>query len=56
LRYIQGMKGLMLTYERLDSLEIVGYLDFVGCLDIDRSTLGYVFKLVGGTISWSNSN
>jgi hypothetical protein len=57
LRYIQGTKGLMLTYERLDSLEIVGYsdLDFVGCLDTDRSTSGYVFKLTGGAISWSSS-
>jgi hypothetical protein len=51
------MKGLMLTYKRLDSLEIVGYSDsdFVGCLDTDRSTLGYVFKLSGGVISWSSS-
>jgi hypothetical protein len=57
LRYIQGIKGLMLTYERSDSLEIVGYLDsdFTGCLDTDRSTSGYVFKLVGGAISWSSS-
>jgi hypothetical protein len=57
LRYIQGTKGLMLTYERSDSLEIVGYsdLDFAGCLDTDRSTSGYVFKLVGGVISWSSS-
>jgi hypothetical protein len=57
LRYIQGTKGLMLTYERSDSLEIVGYsnLDFAGCLDTDRSTSGYVFKLVGGAISWSSS-
>jgi hypothetical protein len=55
LRYIQGTKGLMLTYERSDSLKIVGYLDsdFVGCLDTDRSTSGYVFKLAGGAISWS---
>jgi hypothetical protein len=47
----------MLTYERSDSLEIVGYSDsdFVGCLDTDRSTSGYVFKLVGGAISWSSS-
>jgi hypothetical protein len=47
----------MLTYERSDSLEIVDYSDsyFVGCLDTDRSTLGYVFKLVGGAISWSSS-
>jgi hypothetical protein len=57
LRYIQDTKGLMLTYERSGSLEIVGYSDsdFVGCLDTDRSTSGYVFKLAGGAISWSNS-
>jgi hypothetical protein len=55
LRYIQGTKGIMLTYERSDSIEIVGYsdLDFVGCLDTDRSTLGYIFKLTRGPISWS---
>jgi hypothetical protein len=55
LRYIQGTKGMMLTYERSDSLKIVGYSDsdsdFVGCLDTDRSTSGYVFKLAGGAIS-----
>jgi hypothetical protein len=27
----------------------------VGCLDTDRSTSGYIFKLAGGTISWSSS-
>jgi hypothetical protein len=57
LRYIQGTKGLMLTYERSDSLEIVGYSDsnFAVCLDTDRSTSGCVFKLSGGAISWSSS-
>jgi hypothetical protein len=57
LRYIQGTKGLMLTYERSDNLKIVGYsdLDFMGCLDTNRSTSGYVFKLAGGAISWSSS-
>jgi hypothetical protein len=57
LRYIQDTNGLMLTYERSDSLEIVGYSDsdFSGCLDTDRSTSGYIFKLVGGAISWSSS-
>jgi hypothetical protein len=47
----------MLTYERSDSLKIVGYSDshFVGYLDTDRSTSGYVFKLAGGAISWSSS-
>jgi hypothetical protein len=53
LRYIQGTKCLMLAYEKLDSIEKVGYSDsdFVGCLDTDRSTSGYVFKLAGGAIS-----
>jgi hypothetical protein len=47
----------MLTYERSDSLKIVGYSDsdFAGCLDTDRSTSGYVFKLAGGAIPWSSS-
>jgi hypothetical protein len=47
------MNDLMLIYERSDSFEIVGYLDsdFAGCLDTDRSTSGYIFKLVGGAIS-----
>jgi isocitrate/isopropylmalate dehydrogenase len=47
----------MLTYEISDSFKIVGYSDsdFVGCLDTNRSTLGYVFKLTGGAISWSSS-
>jgi hypothetical protein len=40
-------------YERSDSLQID--LDFAGCLDTDRSTLGYVFKLAGGAISCSSS-
>jgi hypothetical protein len=46
----------MLTYKRSDSLKIVDYLDsdFVGYLDTDRSTSGYVFKLAGGAISWSS--
>jgi hypothetical protein len=57
LRYIEGINGLMLTYERSDNFKIVGYsdLDFMGCLYIDRSTSGYVFKLAGGAISWSSS-
>jgi hypothetical protein len=56
LRYIQGTNDRMLIYERSDSLEIVGYSDseFAGCLDTDRSTSGYIFKLTGGAISWSS--
>jgi hypothetical protein len=57
LRYIQGTKGLMLTYERSDSLKIVGYSnsDFTDYLDTDRSMSCYVFKLTCGAILWSSS-
>ena len=46
----------MLTYKRSDSLHIEGYLDldFVGDVDDRKSTLGYVFTLVGGAISWKS--
>jgi hypothetical protein len=55
LRYLQGMKDLMLAYERSDSLHIEGYsdLDFVG--DDRKSTSGYIFTLAGGAISWKSS-
>jgi hypothetical protein len=57
LRYIQDTNRLMLTYERLYSLEIVGYSDsdFAVRLDTDTSTSGYVFKLAGEAILWSSS-
>ena len=42
LRYVQGTKGLMLTYRRSDSLEIEGYSDayFAGDIDDRKSTSG----------------
>ena len=57
LRYVQGTKGLMLTYRRSDSLHIEGYsyLDFTGDVDDRKSTLRYVFTLAGGAISWKSS-
>jgi hypothetical protein len=44
----------MLTYKRTDNLEVIGYTDadFAGCADSQRSTSGYVFTLVSGSISW----
>ena len=53
LRYVQGTKGLMLTYKRFDSLHIEGYsdLDFAGDVDDRKSTSGYVFTLAEGAIS-----
>ena len=57
LRYVQGTKGLMLTYRRSDSLHLEGYLDsdFTGDVDDRKSTSGYVFTLAGGAISWKSS-
>jgi hypothetical protein len=54
LRYLQGTKGLMLTYRKTESLRIVGYSDsdYVG--DDRKSTSGYVFTLAGGAVSWKN--
>ena len=51
LRYLQGTKGLMMTYRRSDSLHIVGYSDSDYAGDDRKSTSGYVFTLVGGAIS-----
>ena len=53
--YLQGTKGLMLTYRRSDSLHIEGYTysDYAG--DNRKSTLGYIFTLAGGAISWKSS-
>jgi hypothetical protein len=56
LRYVQGTKGLMLTYRRSNSLQIVGYADadWGGCRYTLKSTSGYVFMLSWGAISWKS--
>ena len=53
MRYLQRTKDFMLTYRKLDQLEIISYSDsdFAGCQDSRRSTLGYIYMLVGGAIS-----
>ncbi|PKU76846.1 Retrovirus-related Pol polyprotein from transposon TNT 1-94 [Dendrobium catenatum] len=54
--YIKRTRQFILTYQRSDHLEIMGYSDsdFAGCLDSRRSTLGYIFMLAGGAISWKS--
>ena len=46
----------MLTYQRSNHLEIIGYSnsDFVDCIDSKRSTSSYVFMLVEGVVSWKS--
>jgi len=55
-RYLQGTKDHMLTYRRLDSLEVVGYSDsdYAGFVDSRKSTFGYIFLLAGGAVSWKS--
>ena len=54
--YLQITKDYMITYQRSNHLEIVGYSDsnFAGCLDSRRSTSGYIFMLAGGVVSWKS--
>ncbi|GJZ21614.1 putative RNA-directed DNA polymerase [Tanacetum coccineum] len=54
LRYLQGTKNSMLTYRKMNNLEVVGYSDsdFAKCKDSSRSTSWYIFMLLGGHISW----
>jgi hypothetical protein len=48
--YLQGTKGLMLTYRKIESLSIVRYSDSDYAGDDRKSTSGYVFTLAGGAI------
>ena len=56
MRYLQRTKDFMFVYWRVDNLEVVGYSDFYfgGCSDDHKSTLGYIFTLVGGAMSWKS--
>ena len=46
----------MLTYQLIDTLEMVGFSDFnyVGCVDDKKSTSGYIFIMVKGVVSWKS--
>ena len=56
MRYLQRTKHYMLTYRKSDQLEIIGYFDsyFAGCRESMKSTLGYIYLLTGGVISWKS--
>ena len=57
MRYLQKTKDYMLTYRRLDQLEIIGYSDsdYAGCQDSRRSTSCYIYMLSRGAISWRST-
>ncbi|RVW95647.1 Retrovirus-related Pol polyprotein from transposon TNT 1-94 [Vitis vinifera] len=56
LRYLQGTKDLMLTYQRTNILDVVGFcdVDFVGCIDDKKSTMSYIFVMAGEVVSWKS--
>ena len=58
LRYIQGTLkyGVLFPSRRKSEPKLVGYYDSDWCGDrVDiRSTSGYLFKFLGGPISWSS--
>ena len=57
-RYLQGTEDHMLTYRRTNFLDVVGYSDayFKGCVDDKKSTIRYIFFMLGGTVSWRSAN
>ena len=57
LRYLQGTKNHMLTYRRSDHLEVIGYSDsdFARCVDTRKLTIGFVFLLAKGAVSWKSA-
>ena len=57
IRYLQGTKDYKLIYRYTNQLKVIGYLDsdFAGCVDIRKSTSGYIFLLFGGAISWRST-
>ena len=46
----------MLTYRRIDTLEVVGFSDsgYAGCMDDKMLTSGYFFMMAEGVVSWKN--
>ncbi|XP_028206414.1 ethylene-responsive transcription factor ERF043-like [Glycine soja] len=53
----KGTKNHMLTYRRSDHLEVIGYSDsdFARCVDTRKLTIGFVFLLAKGAVSWKSA-
>ena len=56
LRYLQGTKNLMLTYQRTNILDVIGFCDanFASCIDDKKSTTSYIFVMTRGIVSWKS--
>ena len=60
LTYIKHTLDYCITYSQdsEESIKPIGYVDadYRGDLDTHRSTLGYIFMMVGGPVSWSSKH
>ncbi|KAI5311941.1 hypothetical protein L3X38_041114 [Prunus dulcis] len=56
LRYLQRIKDYKLVYKMSQNLELIGYVDadLGGCLDIKKTTSGFVFLFGGWAVSWKS--
>eukprot|EP00253_Pinus_taeda_P016764 PITA_16764 len=56
LRYVNGMKGFGILYSSFESFMLTGYTDNDWARGVDdrKSTLGYVFHMGLGAISWAS--
>ncbi|XP_050121377.1 secreted RxLR effector protein 161-like [Malus sylvestris] len=54
LRYLKKTRDYVLSYHRVQNLNVVCYsdADLGGCIDDRMSTSGYIFIMVGGAVSW----
>jgi len=54
LRYLKGTSSICLTFSRIEYNILVGFFnaDFAGDLEDRRSTTGYIFKVLGSSVSW----
>ncbi|GAV77853.1 hypothetical protein CFOL_v3_21321, partial [Cephalotus follicularis] len=57
LRYLKGTRDFILTYRRVEDLQLVGFTDsdFAGCQDDRKSTSGYIFMMADGAVSWKSA-
>ena len=57
LRYLQGIKDHMLAYRRSNHHDVIWYSEsnYASCVDTRKFTVGYLFILAGGTISWKSA-
>ncbi|XP_058106925.1 secreted RxLR effector protein 161-like [Magnolia sinica] len=58
LRYLKGTVDLGIFYQKEGNGELMAYTDsdYAGDINNKKSTLGYVFLLSEGAVSWSSKN